>query len=57
MEDLENEDFREPASGVYQNIDQYLEDRFNFPNSGQDPVEIKQPATGFDSYLAERFGK
>ena len=53
-DNIENEDFSEPASGVYSDISSYLEDKFNAygdPNG----IKIKQPASGFDLYLQDRF--
>jgi len=52
---MEEEEFLDEnnASGTYTDISQYLEDHFNFPNSGQDIVKITKVDGGDDPGFAE----
>ncbi|MCK9282321.1 MAG: hypothetical protein M0P71_17025 [Melioribacteraceae bacterium] len=52
MEDFENFEI-DSASGINTDISGYLDDRFNYP--GTDGTKPVQSASGFDSYLNDRF--
>lgn len=54
MEEYDTIEGTEP-SGVYVDITDYLNSKFNYPNSGQDPIKITDPATGFDRWLQDHF--
>jgi len=56
MEDFKNDFEDDASSGVNDDISDYLDDKFNFPGT-DDGVKSVQSATGFDSYLNDRFGE
>jgi len=57
MEDFEElEELEEnQASGIYTNIEEYLNDRFNYPGT-DDGIKQVQSATGFEGWMNDRFG-
>ena len=54
MEDFEDDDFTEPASGVSDDISGYLEDKFNMPGTDDRVPEVKSEM-GFDQWMTDKF--